>query len=333
MTHDETSMRAALFDRYGPPEVLYEGRAPIPAIGDDELLVRVRAVSVNGGELIVRSGGLPSWLMRGPFPRRTGLDFVGEVAAAGPATSGHAVGDQVWGLLSEKPDASGQALRSLADYVAVRPDQIAAAPRSLSPVEAVTLPVGGLTALLALRREAGLRPGESVLVRGAAGGVGSAVVQVAKALGAGPVTGLAGAGALDFVSGLGADLAVDYRRTGPDDLGTFDVVVDTVGTDLRDFRRLLAPGGRMVAVRFDTDRTVRSLGTIAASAIHGARRIRFFRGAPDPALLAELARMVDGGALRPVLHATYPLADAAGAHRRLEEGGVLGKVVVDVDGA
>ncbi|SDQ53627.1 NADPH:quinone reductase [Tsukamurella pulmonis] len=324
-------MRAALFDRYGPPDVLYAGTVPLPAIGPDDVLVRVRAVSVNGGELLLRSGAVPRWLLRGPFPRRTGLDFVGDVAAIGVRASGYAVGDRVWGLLSEKPDATGQALRSLAEYVAVRPAQIAAAPASLTPIEAATLPVGGLTALLALRREAGLRSGESVLVRGAAGGVGSAAVQVARALGAGPVTGLAAAGAADFVTGLGADRVVDYRRAEHADLGRFDVVIDTVGTDLRAFRRLLTSTGRMVTVRFDTENPVRSLATIATSVVHGSRRIRFFRGGPDSALLAEVARMAEAGALRPVLDETYRLADVAGAHRRLEAGGVRGKVVVDVD--
>ncbi|MFD4356089.1 NAD(P)-dependent alcohol dehydrogenase [Nocardia sp. NPDC058518] len=324
-------MRAALFDTYGPPEVLYEGSAPVPTIKPGEILIRVAAVTVNGGELILRSGTLPSWFMRGPFPRQIGLDFVGEVAELGSSVTEFAVGDRVWGLLDEKPDDSGQTLRSLAEFVAVRPDQISRAPRTLSPAEASTLPVGGLTALIALRREAGLRPGERVLVRGASGGVGSAVVQIAKALGAGRVSGLAGAANLDFVAGLGADDTFDYRSTRPEDLGSFDVVVDTVGTQLHDYRKLLAPGGRMVAVRFDTDHIVRSLGGIAASAVHGGRRIRFFRGHPDRELLAELARMADAGALRPVVDEIYDLRAVAKAHRRLESGGTRGKIVITVN--
>jgi NADPH:quinone reductase-like Zn-dependent oxidoreductase len=200
----------------------------------------------------------------------------------------------------------------------------------LSPAEAATLPVGGLTALVALRREAGLRAGERLLVRGASGGVGSAVVQLGRILGA-HVTGLAGARNLEFVAGIGADEVFDYRSTSPGQLGRFDVVVDTVGTELARYRRLLTPGGRMVAVRFDTDHIVRSLASIGVSAVHGRGRIRFFRGHPDRELLAELARMADDGSLRPLVDRIYPLSQVAEAHRHLEAGGVRGKVVVTLD--
>lgn len=322
-----TEMRAALFDRYGPPDVLYEGTVPRPVTGRDRVLVRVLAATVNGGELILRSGALPSWFMRGPFPRQTGLDFVGEVVEVGDAVTTYSVGDRVWGLLEEKPDESGQTLRSLAEYVAVPPDCLAPAPRTLDPAQAATLPVGSLTALIGLRHKAGLRDGERLLVRGAAGGVGSAVVQVGVALGA-KVTALAGATTLNFVTGLGAAEAHDYRTTSPDDLGRFDVVFDTVGTELPRYRRLLAPGGRMIAARFDTDHLVRSLATIAASAVHGRSRIRFFRGAPDAALLNEISEMADTGVLRPLVDESFPLSRVADAHRRLEQGGVRGKIVV-----
>src|SRR5699024_7705903 len=123
-----TQMRAALFDRYGPPEVLYAGTRPIAVVGPDRLLVRVHAVTVNGGDLILRSGQLPRWLMRGRFPRQIGLDFVGEVAELGDGTHGYAVGDRVWGALDEQPDENGQALRSLADYVALAPTHLSPAP-------------------------------------------------------------------------------------------------------------------------------------------------------------------------------------------------------------
>lgn len=325
-----SEMRAALFDHYGPAEVLYEGTAPAPHTGPDRLLVRVRAVTVNGGELILRAGRLPRWLVRGPFPRRIGLDFAGEIAEVGSAVDGYAIGDRVWGLLDERPDENGQMLGSLAEYVAVLPTQVSLAPANLSPIEAVTVLVGGLTALIALRRKAAMRSGERLLVRGASGGVGSAAVQLGTALGA-HVTGLASTNNLDFVSGLGADDVYDYRSTQPEQLGPFDVVLDTVGTQMHRYRRRLAAGGRMVAARFDTDHIVQSLAGIAASAVHGRERIRFFRGHPEHALLAELARMADDGALLPVADEVYPLSRVAQAHRRLEEGGVRGKVVITVD--
>lgn len=322
-------MRAALYDRVGPPDVLYEGSVPMPVTPADGVLVKVAAATVNGGELTVRSGELPGWLLRNPFPRQMGLDFVGEVAEVGSAVAGYGVGDVVWGLLDERPDASGQSLRSLAEYVVVRPSQMSRAPATLDPVQASTIPAGGLTALLALRREARLRAGEKLLVRGAGGGVGSMVVQLGCAFGA-EVTALGGAPSLDFVRQLGAVRAHDHRTTGPNELGRFDVVVDAVGTDLHRYRRLLRPGGRMVAVRFDTDHVVRSLVGIGASAVHGGKRIRFFRGAPDHELLTELARLADDGTIRPVVDTVYPLSRIADAHRHLERGGVRGKIVVTI---
>lgn len=321
-------MRAALFDRYGPPEVLYAGTRPIPVVGPDRLLVRVHAVTVNGGELILRSGQLPRWLMRGRFPRQIGLDFVGEVAELGDGTHGYAVGDRVWGALDEQPDENGQALRSLADYVAVAPTHLSPAPARLASIEAVTL-LGGIPALIALRRKAGLQPTERLLVRGAAGGVGSIAVQLGTALGA-HVTGLGSARTLEFVSGIGADETYDYRSTPLEQLGPFDVVLDTVGTQMPRLRRRLAPGGRMVATSFDMTHIGRSLATITASAMHGRGRIRFFRGSPEYGLLAELARMADDGVLQPVVEETYPLSQVAEAHRRLADGGVHGKVVISL---
>lgn len=314
-------MRAALFDSFGPPEVLYEGRVPVPRIKPDEVLVRVRASSVNGGELHGRAGRVR--LVTGRrFPQRTGLDFAGEVAETGTAVTLPRKGTSVWGILPRR-------MGSMAEYVAVRPRQISAAPAGLTPVEAVSVLAGGTTGITALRDKARLRPGERLLVRGASGGVGSVAVQLGKALGA-HVTALAGARNRDFVRGLGADEVLDYRTTGPCELGSFDVILDTVGTQHRDFRELLAPGGRMVAIAFDPEHMGGSIGYILASAVHGPRRVRFFSGNPRHDLLAELARMVRNGDVRPVVDTVRPLSELAAAHAALEAGGVRGKHVVRI---
>lgn len=312
-----TEMRAALYDRYGPPEVLYEGRVPVPVAGPGEVLVRVVAASVNGGELYGRAGRV-RFVTGRRFPQRTGIDFTGEVVR-GP---GFTPGDRVWGLL---PGTFGSA----AEFVVLPPDRLALAPAGLDPVAAAALPAVGTTAITALRDKAELRSGERLLVRGGSGGVGSVAVQLGAAYGA-TVTALAGADHLEFVRSLGATEALDYRRTGPRDLGRFDVVLDTVGTDHRAYRRLLAPGGRMVAIAFDVRRMVPSLAYLAASTAFGSRRVRFFRGDPRSDLLAELTALTERGALRPVVERVYPLADIAEAHRALEAGGVRGKLVVTV---
>ncbi|UZI29690.1 NAD(P)-dependent alcohol dehydrogenase [Streptomyces sp. VB1] len=312
-------MRAALYDSYGPPEVLYEGRVPVPVRGPGEVLVRVHAASVNGGELHGRAGKIR--LVTGRrFPQRVGLDFAGEVAEVDASVTGLRAGDRVWGLL-------GRTFGSAAEYVSVRPRQIAYAPENVTLTESVSLVAGGTTSLTALRDKARLRAGERLLVRGASGGVGSVAVQLGKALGA-HVTGLASAKNLGFVRDLGADEALDHRATPLAGLDRFDVVLDTVGTEHRALQQRLASGGRLVSIAFDIDRPVRSIGYIAGSAVQGRRRVRFFSGNPKHDLLAELAGYVERGDLRPVVDTVHPLADIAAAHRALEAGGVRGKHVL-----
>ncbi|WP_235940744.1 NAD(P)-dependent alcohol dehydrogenase [Paramicrobacterium fandaimingii] len=316
------SMRVAVHDRYGPPDVLHISTAPRPAPGSGQVLVRVRASTVNGGEVIGRQGRLK--LITGRrFPRQIGIDFSGEIVALGADVSKFEIGDAVWGAVDERGDAG-----AAAEYVAVDVTQLSLAPAHLTPIEASTLLAGGNTALVALRDTVSLAPGERVLIRGAAGGVGSVAVQVAKMLGA-HVTGLASLATADFVRSLGADEVVDYN-TPPDELGDFDVVFDTRGTRLRDFRRHLARGGRMITIAFDIDRPVRSLGYIAFSVIHASRRVRLFLGHPNGVLFATLAQAADAGHLKPVVDSVFPLERIAEAHARLERGGVRGKVVIDV---
>ncbi len=318
-----SEMRAALYDRYGPPEVLYEGTVRKPVAKPGEVLVRVHATSVNGGELLGRAGRvrLVTGLVGRGFPKRIGMDFTGEVAALGSAVPGLMLGDRVWGVMS-------RTFGSAAEFVAVRPRQLALAPAGLDLVEAAALPVG-TTVITALRDKVRLKPGERLLVRGASGGVGNVAVQLGRAYGA-HVTALARAANLDFVRGLGADEAFDYAITGAVDLGPFDVVFDTVGTELGTYRRLLAPGGRMVSIAFDIDHVVPSLSYILASAVFGSRRVRFFSGRPTHRLFADLTGYVESGALRPVVDSVHPLADIAAAHRALEAGGVRGKHVIRI---
>lgn len=170
-----------------------------------------------------------------------------------------------------------------------------------------------------------MEKGERVLVRGAAGGVGTAAVQLAHALG-GHVTALARDRHAEVLTGLGAEQVLDYGSTTSDRLGPFDVIVDTVGSELNCYRSRLAKGGRMVTVGLSAG----ALAAIAASSIHGARRIRTFSANPGTAVLRDLAGHVTSGALRPVVDSVYPLADISAAHRAFERGGVVGKHMVEV---
>ncbi|WP_255579779.1 NAD(P)-dependent alcohol dehydrogenase [Cryobacterium sp. PAMC25264] len=319
------SMRAVLFNRYGNPEELYQGTLPRPEARAGEVLVRVDAASVNGADLLLRSGKL-GLLTGRRFPKQLGIDFAGTLIATDPGADlgGLAIGDQVWGIVDERGGP-----RSLAEFLSVPAIQIARAPNNLTPEDAVTLLAGGTTAYTGLVEKARVQRGERVLVRGAAGGVGSVAVQLAKMLGA-HVTALAGASGQEFVRGLGADAVYDYRVTPREELGRYDVIFDTHGSDLLAFRRLLAPGGRMVSIAFDKEAPIRSLVTIAASAAFGARRIRFFRGKPERRDFQRLTAQVERGEIRSVLDRVFPLARSADAHAALETHGVHGKVVISI---
>ncbi|MGY0500792.1 zinc-binding dehydrogenase [Nocardia sp. FBN12] len=170
------------------------------------------------------------------------------------------------------------------------PEQrLARAPRNLSLLEAAALPVSGTTALT---DKAQLQAGERLLVRGATGGVGSVAVQLGKALGA-HVTALAGARNLDWITQFGADDALDYRTTRPDDLDRFDVIVDVVGTGLGAYQARLARRGRLIAFAFDPDRVVSSMLSTGLRAATAPRRVKMFSNNPSVDRIAELTRGTD----------------------------------------
>lgn len=316
-----TAMRAALHDEYGAPHVIYDGALPLPDVGVHDSLVRVSATTVNGGDLLMRSGRLKV-ITGKKFPRQLGVDFVGDVVRTGAGVNGFQSGDRVWGVL-----APGSTIGTAAEYVAVPSRRLSAAPGDLDPAEAASLLAGGTTALVGLRDQAKLRPGERLFVRGAAGGVGSVAIQVGKYFGA-HVTALARSSQEAALYALGADVVVDYRKTPTADLGTYDVVFDTRGTELAALRRRLSPSGRMVTIAFDEAHPVSSFGFMGASIVFGRRRVRFFSGRPTRQLLEELRDLAGAGSIRPVIHSTYPLSHMPTAHSALESGGVFGKIVV-----
>jgi NADPH:quinone reductase-like Zn-dependent oxidoreductase len=315
------TMKAAQIFSYGDPDVLRISTVDRPKPGPAEVLVAVRATSVNGHDDLVRSGAVKMVTGR-RFPIGVGLDFVGEIVETGTGVSGFTAGELVWGMVHPR---GRHVTAGAAEYVVVPADRVGPVPDGVPAIDAAALVVAGTTALQALRRATRLVPGEKVLVRGAAGGVGTAVVQLAHAAGA-HVTALARRRQADVLTSWGADEVLDYTETTAAEIGPFDVVVDMVGTDLGSYRRRLAPGGRMVTVGLSGA----ALAAITASTIHGPRRIRAFSLNPHTAQLRELAEEVVAGALRPVVDAVYPLDDIASAHRAFARGGVVGKQVVTV---
>jgi NADPH:quinone reductase-like Zn-dependent oxidoreductase len=314
-------MKAAQIMSFGAPDVLRINDVDRPTPGAGEVLVSVEASSVNGHDTIVRAGGLRIVSGR-RFPIGVGLDFAGVVAATGAEVNGPRVGDRVWGTVHPR---KRHTVAAAAEYIVVPAGRVAAAPAGISPVEAAALVVAGATALLGLRDTVRLSSGERVLIRGAAGGVGTAAVQLAHAIG-GHVTALARDRHATALVGLGADEVLDHTTTSAEQIGPFDVIFDTVGSQLHRYRRRLTRRGRMVTIGLSGA----ALAAIAASSVYGAHRVRTFSANPDAAVLRDLADYVTSGALRPVVDRVYPLADIALAHKAFERGGVVGKHVITV---
>lgn len=285
--------------------------------------MRVHASSVNQIDTIVRSGKLRVRTGKN-FPKRTGIDFAGEVVEIAPDASDVTVGDRVWGVMPLSVER-GVGQGSAADFVTIATTRPTASPQSLSSIEAASISSAGAVAIIALRdkAKAKVQPGERLLVRGGAGGVGSMAVQLGTVLGA-HVTALASANDLDFLKGLGAAEALDYSTTTPSSLEPFDVILDLVGTTLGAYRGLLSRRGRMFCLALNA----RSIAYIQASRLFGPKRVQTFSAAPMRDTMTDLAAYVDAGSIRPVIHSIYDLTNIAEAHLSLEAGGGRGKRVV-----
>jgi len=308
MPQTAATMRAVQFDRYGAAAVLELRRIPTPTPAPDEVLVRVHASGLNAKDPLVRSGAM-RFLTGRTFPRGTGFDLAGEVAATGARVSDLAVGDRVWGFLD------GYLGGAAADYAAVPRRWLARMPPRLGWVEGAAMPLVACTALQALRDRARLAVGERVLIKGASGGVGSAAIQIAKSRGA-HVTALASGTGLDYCRALGADATVDYRRTDPTSLGErFDVFLDCVGgSPYTAYRRIFAGGGRWVAVAPEPwVYPLAPLSRVLAPVI-GGPRLAFVIVRPTRADLEEIGGLVERERLRMPVTATYPLEEIRRAH-------------------
>jgi NADPH:quinone reductase-like Zn-dependent oxidoreductase len=307
----KNAMKALLLTEHGGPEKLVVGDAPDPVAGPGEVVVDVHAASVNAADYKVRLGSYDSKLV---FPYILGRDFSGVVSALGAGVSDLAIGNAVFGVLDAGKEGA------YAEKLAIKAAIIARKPDRLSHAEAAALALISITAEWALEDTAKLQRGETILITGGAGGVAGFAIQLAKYLGATVIT-TASAGNLDYVRGLGADRAIDYRaedisRTVRD----CDVVFDTVGGDVRPgCYDVLKPGGRLVWVApapagFQPSRTdVQTLRPAVAR---------------DRAHLLRMVGLLDAGAVKPPPITLYPMADATAAHRIIESRHLRGKLVL-----
>ncbi len=322
-------MKAIVSEEYGGPEVLELRDVDAPALHPDGVLVRVRASSVNPYDWHVMRG-LP-YLVRltegrsRPKQPIRGVDVAGVVEAVGENVTAFRPGDEVFGAKAG----------ALAEYVCVGPKNgLAAKPAGLTFEQAAAIPLAGVTALQALRDKGRLEAGQRVLVNGAAGGVGTFAVQIAKALGA-MVTGVCSGRNVDLVTSIGADRVLDYAEVDFARSGErYDLVVDNVGNrSLSDLRRALTPHGTLVVVGGGGGNWIGPmmlpLRAAMLSPFVGQRLLPFLAKHTQDDLLV-LKELAETGKIVPVIDRTYPLAEAAEAIRYLETGHARGKVVVTV---
>jgi NADPH:quinone reductase-like Zn-dependent oxidoreductase len=324
-------MQAIRFERYGAPlEVLRLEEVDAPDPGEGEVLLRVRAASANPVEWhLVRGEPFLVRLitgLRGPRDPKVGGDVAGVVEAVGAGVTGLATGEAVFGT------ADG----SFAELACAKIERLARKPQAMTFEQAASMPVAGCTALQALRDHGRLQPGQHVLVIGAAGGVGSFAVQIAKALGA-EVTGVCGATHVDFVREVGADTVVDYTREEP--AGRYDLVVQVAGdASVAQLRQLLTARGSIVIVGTGTGRDGKTsvLGPLTRMLIartasrKKSRRVATFIAKIRTPDLEALAALADDGQLQPAVERTYPLEQAAAALTEIESGHTQGKLVLTI---
>jgi NADPH:quinone reductase-like Zn-dependent oxidoreductase len=323
--------RPVLQDKYGAPEVLQLRDIARPEIGDDQVLLRVRAAAVNPADWAIM-GGLPYIARPAPLyglrkPRNgvRGSDVAGVVEAIGTGVTRFRPGDAVFGWCRG----------AFAEYAAVSQDALELKPVNLTFEQAAAVPMAGFVALQALRDHGKVRAGQKVLVNGAAGGIGTFAVQIARSLGA-EVTGVCSTTNVDLVRSIGADHVINYTREDFTRTGErYDCILDNVANrSLSDLRRALTPAGMLVpnGGRFD-NRWFASAGRLVSAMVSFrfvSQRLGRFVVAPTHDDLVVLKGLIEAGTVTPVIDRTYPLSETAQAVGRVGQGHARGKVVISV---
>lgn len=326
---ETTTMRAVVQHRYGPPSVLESSEVDRPEPRRGEVLVRVGAASVHPGDYFVMTG-VP-YVVRLVFGLRRprlgipGMDLAGVVTAIGKGVTTLKPGDEVFGW-----NTTG----TLAEYARVAADNLVPVPAGLSVVEAAAVPTSAMTALQALRDVAKVRPGQTVLITGASGGVGSFAVQIAKTMGA-EVTGVCSTRNIDLVRSLGADHVVDYTTTDFTAADSrYDVILDSVeAAPLAAVRRALTPTGTLIPNSGHGGRWFGPIGRIAKAHVRSLftrQRLKPFTSTGKREDLLALADLLTTRQITPAIDRTYSLDEAADALRHVGAGHSRGKVVVTV---
>jgi NADPH:quinone reductase-like Zn-dependent oxidoreductase len=323
-------MKAAVRDRFGSPDVIEIRNVEKPTPADDEVLVRVRAASLNIADWYGLTGtpyvGRAQMGLFKPKEHRLGTDYAGVVEEVGKDVTLFRPGDEVFGARTG----------ALAEYVCAKEDRgIVTKPPNASFEEAASVPVAGLTALQGIRDKGQLREGEKVLITGASGGVGTFAVQIAKAFG-GEVTAVCSTRNVDLARSLGADRVMDYSREDFTRNGErYDLQVNVNGnTPWSACKRVLTPNARFVLI--GAPRGTRLLGPLShvirlkLGSLWGDRKVTFFIAQVNKADMQTLRELLETGKMKPVIDRRYDLSEIADAFRYIGEGHAQGKIVVNV---
>ena len=321
-------MKAIVYRSYGSPDVLRYEEIETPVPGSDELLIAVRAASVNPLDVhLMRGEPYALRIMTGlrkPKNPRLGVDVAGRVESVGVDVKQFKPGDEVFGV----------ARGAMAGYVCGSASRFVTKPQNVTFAQAAAVPVAGCTAFQGLSKRAKIQPGQKVLINGASGGVGTFAVQIAKTLGA-HVTGVCSTRNVQLVRSIGADDVIDYTREDfAENIAGYDALVDCVGNrSLSACRRVLKKDGIYVGVGAHGDSVIRLLVRLSSTVVMSAfvsQNLLTLSAKADNETLAAIAGLMESGKVTPVIEKEYSLAQAPDAIRHLETGHTRGKVVITV---
>lgn len=312
---DSATMKVIVVHEYGGPEVLKYEDAPRPEPKENEVLIRVKAASVNPVDVAIRKGYLKEFTGN-KFPLILGMDASGVVEKVGANVHKFKIGDPVLAFFTLAGEGG------YAQFVVATENEIAPKPSAITFEQAAAVPAAGSTAWTALVETGNLKAGQTVLIHGGSGGVGHFAIQIAKARGA-KVIATASSTNQDFLKQLGADVAVDYTKQKFEDVAKdVDLVLDSVGGDtLKRSYGVVRKGGMIVTIVDDVDRN-----ELAARGIRGAA----IRTEPNEKTLEELARLIDAKKVAPVVSQVLPLSEVGKAHQQIATRHTQGKIVLKV---
>jgi NADPH:quinone reductase-like Zn-dependent oxidoreductase len=322
-------MQAIVYEQYGSPDVLEFKEVAKPTPKDDEVLVKVIAVSVNAADLhLLRADPFLIRLSSGFFKPKNeilGSDIAGRVEAVGRNIQQFKPGDEVFG------DISAGGWGGFAEYACAREDALVLKPANMSFEQAAAMPMAAVTALQSLRNHGEIHAGQKVLINGASGGVGTFAVQIAKAFGA-EVTGVCSTKKMDMVCSMGADHVIDYTQEDFTQNGQqYDLILAANGDrSISDYRRALAPKGTYVMSGGSMTQMTQAMMLGPWYSKSGGQKMGNMLAKPNKQDLTFIKELVEAGKIVPVIDRYYPLSEVADAIRYLEEGHARGKVVITV---